>query len=85
MPTVSPTPITPPDEHVVTAREALEPLYERLELHTESTLLSAAMAAGWPAEEATRALAALRLQDALNILCRANSSPSISMHGPRAE
>ncbi|GGD71465.1 hypothetical protein CO662_23775 [Rhizobium anhuiense] len=68
MPTVSPTPITPPDEHLVTAREALEPLYERLELHTEVTLLSAAMGAGWPVDEATRALAALRLQDALNIL-----------------
>ena len=55
MPTVSPTPITPPDEHLVTAREALEPLYERLELHTEVTLLSAAMGAGWPVDEATKA------------------------------
>ncbi|MBX4938694.1 hypothetical protein [Rhizobium binae] len=71
MPTVSPTAITPPDGHVVTAREALEPLYERLELRTDSTLLSAAMEAGWPAEEATNAVAALRLQDALNILGRA--------------
>ncbi|CCM78240.1 hypothetical protein [Rhizobium mesoamericanum] len=72
MPTVSPTPITPPDEHVVTAQEALESLYERLELHTETTVLSAAMEAGWPADEATKALAALRLQDALNILGREN-------------
>ncbi|TAU30551.1 hypothetical protein ELI20_05530 [Rhizobium ruizarguesonis] len=72
MPTVSPTPITPPDERVVTAREALEPLYERLELHTDATLLSAAMEAGWPADEATKAVAALRLHDALNILGRGN-------------
>ncbi|MGO6819186.1 hypothetical protein [Rhizobium leguminosarum] len=85
MPTVSPTPITPRDERVVTAHEALEPLYERLALHTESTLLSAAMAAGWPAEEATRALAALRLQDALSILCRASGGARISMHSPTAE
>ncbi|MBY5413312.1 hypothetical protein HFO98_33820 [Rhizobium leguminosarum] len=72
MPAVSSTPIMPPDEHVVTAREALEPLYERLELHTDATLLSAAIEAGWPADEATKAVAALRLQDALNILRQGN-------------
>ncbi|MBY3252698.1 hypothetical protein HFO02_33710 [Rhizobium laguerreae] len=72
MPAVSPTPIMPPDEHVVTAREALEPLYERLALHTDATLLSAAIKAGWPADDATKAVAALRLQDALNILRQGN-------------
>ena len=66
MPTVAATPITPPDQHVVTAREAIEPLYEKLELQTESLVL----AAGWPPEEATEALAALRLQDALSTLGR---------------
>ncbi|MBY3515575.1 hypothetical protein HFN76_25630 [Rhizobium laguerreae] len=87
MPAVSPTPIMPPDEHI-TAREALEPLYERLALHTDATLLSAAIEAGWPANEATRqrgneatrqrgneatkAVAALRLQDALTILRQVN-------------
>lgn len=68
MPTVAATSITPPDQHVVTAREALEPLYEKLELQTESRLLSAALEAGWSPDEATEALAALRLQDALSIL-----------------
>ncbi|MEH7872351.1 hypothetical protein V7795_35530 [Rhizobium laguerreae] len=57
MPAVSPTPIMPPDEHI-TAREALDPLYERLALHTDATLLSAAIEAGWPANEATKAVAA---------------------------
>jgi hypothetical protein len=61
-------PITPYDGHVVTVREAIEPLYERLELQTESMVLAAAIRAGWPAEEATKALAALRLQDALATL-----------------
>ena len=68
MPTVAATPVIPPDQHVVTAREALEPLYEKLELQTESLLLSAALEAGWSPDEATEALAALRLQDALSIL-----------------
>ncbi|MBY3082439.1 hypothetical protein [Rhizobium laguerreae] len=84
MPAVSPTPIMPPDEHI-TAREALEPLYERLALHTDATLLSAAIEAGWPANEATKAVAALRLQDALNILRQVNCGPSISMQGATAK
>ncbi|NLS00865.1 hypothetical protein HGP17_28885 [Rhizobium sp. P38BS-XIX] len=70
MPTAAASSITPPDEHVVTAREALEPLYEKLELQTDAALLAAAVEAGWPPEEATKALAALRLQDALSILGR---------------
>lgn len=72
MPNAAASPITPPDEHLVTAREALEPLYEKLELQTDTALLAAAVEAGWPPEEATKALAALRLQDALSILGRAN-------------
>lgn len=70
MPRVAAASITPPDEHVVTAREALEPLYEKLEMHTDTALLAAAMDAGWSPEEATKALAALRLNDALAILGR---------------
>ncbi|MFH7495166.1 hypothetical protein RA267_28315, partial [Pseudomonas syringae pv. tagetis] len=58
------------DQHVVTAREAIEPLYEKLELQTESLVLSAALEAGWSSDEATEALAALRLQDALSTLGR---------------
>lgn len=60
--------ITPPDDHVVTAREALEPLYERLELETDRAVLAAAVEAGWPPEDVTKALAALRLNDALATL-----------------
>ncbi|MDE1997200.1 MAG: hypothetical protein KGI75_32170 [Rhizobiaceae bacterium] len=70
MSTVSATPITSPDEHVVTAREAIEPLYEKLELQMESKVLAAAVEAGWSPDEATKALAALRLQDALATLGR---------------
>ncbi|MBB4294071.1 hypothetical protein GGE16_006168 [Rhizobium leguminosarum] len=70
MPRVAATPITPPDQHLVTAREAIEPLYEKLELQTESLVLAAALEAGWPPDEATKALAALRLQDALSTLGR---------------
>ena len=72
MPTVAATSITPPDQLVVTAREDLEPLYEKLELQTESLVLAAALEAGWSPDEATKALAALRLQDALTTLGRAN-------------
>jgi regulatory protein YycI of two-component signal transduction system YycFG len=64
------TMITPPDDHLVTAREALEPLYEKLELQTDSTLLAAAVDAGWSPQEATQALAALRLSDAMATLRR---------------
>ena len=60
--------ITPPGGHIVTAREALEPLYERLELKTDKTVLAAAVEAGWSPEEASKALAALRLNDALSVL-----------------
>ena len=70
MPTVATSSITPPDEHLVTAREAIEPLYEKLELQTDSRVLAAAVEAGWSPDEATRALAALRLDDALATLGR---------------
>jgi hypothetical protein len=68
MPAASAIPITPPDDHVVTAREALEPLYDRLEMDTDRTVIAAAIEAGWPPDEAAKALAALRLNDALAIL-----------------
>lgn len=70
MPMVAATRMTPPDAHVVTAREAIEPLYEKLELQTESLVLAAALEAGWSLDEATKALAVLRLQDALSTLGR---------------
>jgi len=52
------------------ATPAGQPLYEKLELQTESLVLSAALEAGWSSDEATEALAALRLQDALSTLGR---------------
>lgn len=53
-------PVTPPHQHVVTAREALEPLYLRLELEAEARLIKAAVEAGWSAEDAVDALEALK-------------------------
>jgi len=70
MPTDAASSITPPDDHLVTAREALEPLYEELELQTDKRVMAAAVQAGWSADEATKALAALRLNDALATLGR---------------
>lgn len=46
MPVVSDISIAPPDDHLVTAYEALEPLYERLELENDRALLAAAVDAG---------------------------------------
>jgi len=70
MTTVHATPVTPSSGHFVTAREAIEPLYEMLQLKTDSLVLASALAAGWTLEEASRALAELRLQDALASLRR---------------
>lgn len=70
MPRVSDIPFTPPDEHVVTAREAIEPLYDRLEIETDKAVLAAAVRAGWSSEDAAKALASLRLHDALSVLGR---------------
>lgn len=64
--------VTPPHEHLVTAKEALEALYEKLELDTDITVISAAVEAGWSSEEAAKALAALRLEDAMMALSSRN-------------
>ena len=63
-------PVTPPDDHVVTAREAIEPLYDRLEIETDKAVMAAAVRAGWSSDDAAKALASLRLQDALSVLGR---------------
>jgi hypothetical protein len=55
--------IPTPAEHVVTAREALEPLYLRLEQEAEMKLLAAAMRAGWTADEAMSAIDDLRREE----------------------
>lgn len=61
MPNISTIPT--PDEHVVTAREALEPLYLRLEQEAEMKLLAAALRAGWSADEAMSAIEDLRREE----------------------
>ncbi|MCD7111776.1 hypothetical protein LRX75_22370 [Rhizobium sp. DKSPLA3] len=48
---------------VVTAREALEPLFVKLEVEADARLIHAAVRAGWTAEEAVAAIDDLRRQD----------------------
>ncbi|WP_331376519.1 hypothetical protein [Sinorhizobium chiapasense] len=55
--------IVTPDEHIVTAREALELLYLHLEQEAEAKLVAAAMRAGWSTEEALSAIDDLKLED----------------------
>ncbi|MBB4232801.1 hypothetical protein [Rhizobium mongolense] len=55
--------VVPHDEHVVTAREALEGLYLKLEQEAEVRLIAAALRAGWSAEEALDAIDQLRQED----------------------
>ena len=57
--------IIPHDEHVVTAREALEGLYLKLEQEAEVRLVAAALRAGWSAEEALDAIDELRKDDVM--------------------
>ncbi|KAA0700397.1 hypothetical protein DTW90_01600 [Neorhizobium sp. P12A] len=63
MPMQNSSTIPTPDEHVVTAKEALEPLYMRLEQEAEMKLLAAAMRAGWSADEAMSAIDELRREE----------------------
>ena len=55
--------IVPPDEHLLTVQEALEPLYLKLEVEAEAKLLKAALRAGWSAREASSAIDQLRRHD----------------------
>ncbi|MEB2844732.1 hypothetical protein GAO09_00995 [Rhizobiales bacterium RZME27] len=57
--------IVPPDEHLLTVQEALEPLYLKLEVEAEAKLLNAAIRAGWSANEALSAIEQLKRHDAL--------------------
>ena len=63
-----PDAVTPRDEHILTAREALEPLYETLERRTDETLMEAAVDAGWSPDEAVTAIGLLRLDDARSVI-----------------
>jgi len=64
----SPSALPPSEAHLLTAREAIEPLYDELELETDRAVLKAAVKAGWSSDEASKALASLRLLDALSVL-----------------
>lgn len=52
-----------PQDHVVTAQEALEPLYEKLEQEAEVQIIAAAVRAGWTPEQAISAIEELRRSD----------------------
>ena len=58
--TVRTADVVPHDDHVVTAKEALEGLYLRLEMEAEVRLVAAALRAGWTADEALDAIDQLR-------------------------
>jgi hypothetical protein len=55
--------VAAPDDHVVTAKEALESLYLRLEQEVEVRMVAAALRAGWSAGEALDAIDELRRDD----------------------
>jgi hypothetical protein len=62
------------DEHVVTAQEAIEPLFLSLELETEAKLVAAAGAAGWSQEDAIEAIDQLRRKGILSALADGHRS-----------
>ncbi|MBW9063558.1 hypothetical protein JNB71_09530 [Rhizobium herbae] len=55
--------VVPPDEHLLTVQEALEPLYQKLEQEVESKLVEAAVDAGWSPYDALNAIAQLKKHD----------------------
>ncbi|MDE1158888.1 MAG: hypothetical protein PW791_11565 [Neorhizobium sp.] len=59
--------ITPPNDHVLTVQEALEPLFMALEEEAEVKMIAAAIKAGWPLEEAVAAIDELRRNELLPV------------------
>lgn len=57
--------IAPPKDHIVTAQEALEPLFLQIEAEAELRMISAALQAGWSAEDAVSAIDELRRSELL--------------------
>jgi hypothetical protein len=68
MPNAARQAVASPEGHVVTVQEALEPLFLALEQEAEVKMLSAALNAGWPLDEALTAIDELRRNDLLPIL-----------------
>jgi hypothetical protein len=52
--------VVPPEEHILTAQEALEPLFLKLEAEVDRKLIDAAVEAGWEPEDVLEALDELR-------------------------
>ncbi len=52
-----------PDDHVLTAKEALEVSFLKLEQEVEVRLVAAALRAGWSADEALDAIDQLRAEE----------------------
>ncbi|MDW5315288.1 hypothetical protein [Rhizobium sp. PL01] len=57
--------VIPPDQHILTVQEALEPLYQRLEREVENRLVEAAVDAGWSPYDALNAIDQLKRHDGL--------------------
>ncbi len=57
--------VVSPQDHVLTVQEALEPLFLALEQEAELKMLSAALNAGWPLDEAVTAIDELRRNELL--------------------
>ncbi|MCS0462806.1 MULTISPECIES: hypothetical protein [Rhizobium] len=57
--------VTPPNEHILTAQEALEPLFLKIEEEAEVRMIGAAIRAGWSAEDAVAAIDELRRNELL--------------------
>ncbi len=55
--------VIPPDDHILTVQEALEPLFQKLEHDAETKLVEAAVHAGWSPYEALHAIDELKKQD----------------------
>ncbi|TCL67145.1 hypothetical protein EV286_11046 [Rhizobium sp. BK251] len=54
------TSVAPAHDHVLTAQEALEPLFLALEEEVEVKMIAAAVKAGWSLEDAVEAIDELR-------------------------
>jgi hypothetical protein len=57
--------IAPPYDHILTAQEALEPLFLQIEAEAEVRMIAAAIRAGWSAEDAVAAIDELRRNELL--------------------
>ena len=58
--------VIPPDEHILTVQEAVEPLYQKLEQEVEAKLVEAAVDAGWSPYDALNAIDQLKKHDPLD-------------------